>query len=279
MSQSVNITCPKCHLDGRINVPTNIFGKTTKGLVTINVPRDFLCDHTFQIFIDVNGRVRGYQDVDFVIELTHQIKETISEALEDQRQQISVQGLISLLGSDIFLRIVKNLLIKTPITLISHNEGLNKVLTAFFTQKLPHITNTIFKQDIDYAQDQTWAFGLVIDLNYKMVVQDPEKLRFLIGEEFVREIWKISDHISQSIYFNNFIDGIYGDFEQLQLLLKGCKKTIRMKDLPKELGGKNSKKYDKHYLQLLYEILKSRNPDLEKMVDTFEKRAKEIDLL
>ncbi len=62
-AQSINITCPTCQKAKKIYLPRNILKKN--GLTTISIPKDSVCIHHFQAFIDKNLNVRGYQKVDF----------------------------------------------------------------------------------------------------------------------------------------------------------------------------------------------------------------------
>ncbi len=63
--KSVIIICPICKIMKEIIIPVN---KLTKPLNTISIQKGKICDHTFQLFIDKNFAVRGYQKVDHEIE-------------------------------------------------------------------------------------------------------------------------------------------------------------------------------------------------------------------
>ncbi len=64
-SLKVEITCPVCGEKGQVNVPKGIL--KNQGLTTISIPSKSLCDHNFQIFLDQQFCVRGYQRVDYEI--------------------------------------------------------------------------------------------------------------------------------------------------------------------------------------------------------------------
>jgi hypothetical protein len=64
MHISVNIICPICKVKKVINIPKSIVNQA-KQLSTISIPKGTICKHHFQIFIDKNFSVRGYQKVDF----------------------------------------------------------------------------------------------------------------------------------------------------------------------------------------------------------------------
>ncbi len=63
----VAITCPSCSSTGNIEVPTAIIENNSRGLVSINVPSKYICEHNFQFFLDKKGSIRGYQRIDFQV--------------------------------------------------------------------------------------------------------------------------------------------------------------------------------------------------------------------
>lgn len=68
--QNVPIICPTCHSKKEINIPRYLLKKA--GLTTISIPKDTVCEHHFQIFIDPNLNVRGYQKVDLELNKTEE---------------------------------------------------------------------------------------------------------------------------------------------------------------------------------------------------------------
>ncbi|OLS12894.1 MAG: hypothetical protein RBG13Loki_3471 [Promethearchaeota archaeon CR_4] len=63
----VSIQCPLCNSSGNIEVPATLTQNITRGLVSVNVPSAFICQHNFQLFLDRNGAVRGYQKIDYQV--------------------------------------------------------------------------------------------------------------------------------------------------------------------------------------------------------------------
>lgn len=70
--QSIDVICPVCKSQDSIHIPHNILKKV--GLITISIPKDSICEHHFQVFIDKDFKVRGYQKVDF--EFVEELKGT-----------------------------------------------------------------------------------------------------------------------------------------------------------------------------------------------------------
>jgi len=60
----VSVLCPICKIRQKILIPITVINEK-KPLTTVSIPRDLTCEHHYQIFIDKNFIVRGYQTVDF----------------------------------------------------------------------------------------------------------------------------------------------------------------------------------------------------------------------
>lgn len=78
----VNVVCPICKERKKILVPVSIINEA-KQLSTISLPKDLICEHHFQMFVDKNFNVRGYQKVDFQIDA--EIKKYI-DIVEDEKK-------------------------------------------------------------------------------------------------------------------------------------------------------------------------------------------------
>ncbi|MFX1391362.1 MAG: hypothetical protein ACFE9Z_14955 [Promethearchaeota archaeon] len=61
-SSRVKIVCPICKEKGHINVPKYIL--KNHGVTTITIPRDSLCEHKFQFFLDRNASLQVYKGTD-----------------------------------------------------------------------------------------------------------------------------------------------------------------------------------------------------------------------
>lgn len=62
--KKINVICPICKSRQDIDVPESIIRQNAQ-LTTISVPKNLVCKHHFQAFVDRQFKVRGYQKVDF----------------------------------------------------------------------------------------------------------------------------------------------------------------------------------------------------------------------
>ena len=109
MNQSVIIACPICKAKKFIFIPQNIL--KPNGLTTISIPKDSICEHHFQFYIDNDLKVRGYQKVDY--ELKEGIMETdfncqlcnakIKFRIDDENSYIEMISQNIFFGKEFFL--------------------------------------------------------------------------------------------------------------------------------------------------------------------------------
>ena len=64
INRYIEVICPVCESKKVIQVPKSVVNQATQ-LTTISVPQDKVCQHHFQLFLDKNFSIRGYQKVDF----------------------------------------------------------------------------------------------------------------------------------------------------------------------------------------------------------------------
>ena len=64
INRYIEVICPVCKSKKVIQIPKSVVNQASQ-LTTISVPQDKVCQHHFQLFIDKNFSIRGYQKVDF----------------------------------------------------------------------------------------------------------------------------------------------------------------------------------------------------------------------
>ena len=64
---NIQFICPVCKSEKELPINKSIINQA-KQLTTISIPRNKICQHHFQAFVDKNFKVRGYQKVDFTFD-------------------------------------------------------------------------------------------------------------------------------------------------------------------------------------------------------------------
>jgi len=64
VNRYVQVICPVCKAQNTVRIPKSVINQASQ-LTTVSVPKGEICPHHFQLFIDKNFTIRGYQKVDF----------------------------------------------------------------------------------------------------------------------------------------------------------------------------------------------------------------------
>ena len=83
-TKKIEVICPLCKTRDLIGIPEKRI-KSSSQLTTISIQKGLICPHHFQIFIDKNLQVRGYQKVDF--ELNHNNSKQLSNGVKAFNQK------------------------------------------------------------------------------------------------------------------------------------------------------------------------------------------------
>lgn len=65
----VDVACPVCHKNGSASVPDYLIDGAPSGVVAIQVFMKSNCQHSFVAYIDRTGGIRGYQLLDYAVEV------------------------------------------------------------------------------------------------------------------------------------------------------------------------------------------------------------------
>jgi hypothetical protein len=74
VNRYIEVICPVCKAKKVIQVPKSVVNQASQ-LTIISVPQDKICQHHFQLFLDKNFSIRGYQKVDFQLDPEDKKKE------------------------------------------------------------------------------------------------------------------------------------------------------------------------------------------------------------
>lgn len=72
-TNKIQVICPICKTRDIIGIPETRQRKNTH-LTTISIHKGLICPHHFQIFLDKNLQIRGYQKVDFELKQDNSVK-------------------------------------------------------------------------------------------------------------------------------------------------------------------------------------------------------------
>ncbi|MHA1727907.1 MAG: hypothetical protein ACTSWY_04165 [Promethearchaeota archaeon] len=124
-----------CNASNFLYIPKeNILG-SKKGLLTCFVHSGLVCEHSFQVFVDKNGKVRGHETPDFELKFT---PEEIEPEKKGERQDFEEKGrlliLRALLGEEIFIKTLRSAFFNYKLIIITENEIIRNQLKPYFEQ-------------------------------------------------------------------------------------------------------------------------------------------------
>ena len=88
-TKKIEIVCPICKTRDLIGIPKKKINDSSH-LTTVSIQKGLICPHHFQVFIDKNSQVRGYQKVDF--ELNHDNSKELSNGVKAFNRKIEEKG-------------------------------------------------------------------------------------------------------------------------------------------------------------------------------------------
>lgn len=184
----VRVVCPKCSKSDYIKIDKGTLKKSGKGLTTILIPDETICDHSFQIFVDKNGAVRGYETPDFELKFTP----GEDEKEEELGERNILQVVWTTFSDELFYKCIRTVVSGGIIICISEHDFLKENLGTFFKKILgencPEIQvvnvteyNKSIRKQI-YASSHKNAFVFNADLG--AIIKERFKEGFLRGDKF-----------------------------------------------------------------------------------------------
>jgi hypothetical protein len=189
----VHFICPHCNKSGYFIVPFSQIRGTDKGLTTIYVPENNICEHSFQAFVDKNGWVRGYETADFELKLEN-IEKT--ESLEYLGDKSTLDLIRNLFGQELFYKLLRSAVNGIHIYCITENEYLQKHFTTFLKtlfgqyspQEIVAISQSKYEEMYTKANPPSKNKKiLVLNSDLNIIIKEPFKKGYR-ADEYIFEI-------------------------------------------------------------------------------------------
>jgi hypothetical protein len=220
MKIDISIICPVCSTSGKIQISKKDLGKASRGLLSISIPEQVVCEHSFIAYIDRNFKVRDYFVPDFEISLRglgsvkpEQAKSSIglSEEIEASQNQLGLP------------KLPENC---KPGDLIEQEYNDDLLLSYIFTINKAGDRKELFSFSILVANDQKSKL-------YKLVIKDfiaHLKQAGLLSEDILKNHQKViysSFNKESDIEIKNTVIPLSKIFKEKKKKLK----ELRMKEL------------------------------------------------
>jgi len=241
----IEVACPRCGLEKTISVPETLFFQKKFGHIKIQVPQGVVCqDHVFVVFLDIEGRIIGYQTVDLSISSTAETTPK-EEIILEEGKTISLKRFIMMIGFSCFAGLIHAKLFNYPSYLIMNNEY--KLDTDVINRVLDDIVPEMYKNKrnlkiIDWNDGvfptATFFYALVKNQRKSAFLMNPRKHVIQMSWKTGLELEKtmIASAITKedqneqlkfiAFYISKFLEDVDKTLKILETIKKSSKKEL-----------------------------------------------------
>jgi hypothetical protein len=199
MKKEILIVCPICQNKKKIDIPLEIIS-SSKGLSSISIPKNLVCNHFFQAYVDKNFMVRGYQKIDF--ELPKDIDQTrIGEDILSESTLSDAETIKWNISPDNTSYIFRGIIFNEPISFLvpDSKESLQRPLEDFldfifketFKPNISILTETIYKKiKKDFKNKTVIGWNKIVNDKRKIMNTKKMEVENKIINNFYRETSK-----------------------------------------------------------------------------------------
>jgi hypothetical protein len=240
--KSIEVACPRCGIEKAINVPQTLFSEKKFGHIKIQVPKGAVCqDHVFIVFLDVTGRIIGYQTVDLSITSPTEAKPTEELSIYTEKT-FSLEKFIELVGFNCFAGLIHAKLFKYPLVLIMSNgvvidvDKINEFLVHIMPNKYKNARNLeTITYDNETFPTATYFYALVQNQRKnaflmnpgKHIIQIPWKFGLELEKSIISSALKEGDEEEQLKNLKFYISKFLQDVDNTLLILEPVKKITK----------------------------------------------------
>ncbi|MBD3351757.1 MAG: hypothetical protein GF364_09760 [Candidatus Lokiarchaeota archaeon] len=261
----IRIVCPKCAKSEFITIPLEDIKGSGKGLTTILIPAGTSCEHSYQIFVDKNGAVRGYETPDY--ELTFTPTET--EEVEELGEKSMLQVIRTIFGEEILLKAFRTAFSNGNLYCITENQYIKdhfkKLFENLFGSYCPdvHINNleeynkTVRK--VVYSSKHKNA--LVFNADLMVIIKERFKEKLLRSQKFDFEQELLSQIDLETLSDKEIAKSLQKTIEEVIATVESIKKAIEKKKIKNKKESVNyfmDKAKLKPTFEFIDEVLKHR---------------------
>jgi hypothetical protein len=140
---NIRVICPQCNKSKFIKIPASIITESTN-VTTVSIPMNYVCEHSFQIFVDKRFLIRGYQRVDFDISNLEIYSETKEDLLITYDCSVVIKKIIQLIRENIHVKGLFGGLVLTDsgqlmFSSLPSEISFNMDLKKYFSKMINHV--------------------------------------------------------------------------------------------------------------------------------------------
>ena len=260
----VQVICPDCSKKGNIEVSSDLIKNVSRGLLAINVPQGTICPHSFITYVDKNLKIRDSFIADFKIELPEMVPAEFVKDISFTDERLADLSLVKLnLSATLLTHIIKSILLKKKILLISNEPFINPLILDFF--KIITQDNFNFKLSFMSKEEYQNRYNEFNDF----MVFEGNKIINNASDSFNPKKLKVEKNLIHNFLsetdFNSSVILLKNEFQKAHLLsnliVQYVQKAnniekINVSKLARDLEKQNKIKIFNDYLEFLLDIVR-----------------------
>ncbi|MHA1805873.1 MAG: hypothetical protein ACTSU4_15255 [Promethearchaeota archaeon] len=261
----VQIRCPSCSKQGKIDVSEESLKNVSRGLLAVNIAKGIVCEHSFVAYIDKNMQVRDYFIADFQIELPS--IEPIAEEVKRKippKDQLDVDLIKMNMTPSFLLPLIRMIFMKKNLVIVLEDLFIKKHLQAFheFITEDNFEFNFTYVSENDYRQKKDEFKGRYI-LKGKDVFNDKGELidtnKWSMERRMVQKFYEETDPDTCLIILKNEIKKIHELTKSLIDFIDNTKNkdTLNSKKMIDYLNATFKEKISVSFLEFLLDIIEN----------------------
>lgn len=260
---TITITCPSCKNKGKIEISDEKIKNSPRGLLSVNVASDIICEHSFIAYVDKNLSIRDYFIADFQIGIPDIAPTEDTEAKEIiSKDTLNLDAIKLNLSANLITHVLKSIFLNKKIAIVTDLTFLNKHILNFFKQLIDGSFDayiSVISEDEYKSNKKNYKDSIVLD--GKKVVRDDEKTinpkKLKVEKQMVSNFMMELDPITSYLDLKNEIRKTIRLSQSIVDFASNFKKdvTIDSELIIDHLKKEYNFKIDKNYLEFLLGIV------------------------
>ncbi len=256
----IHFSCPACKSKGTLDVKKDTIQHSPRGISTINVEENFICKHSFVIYVDRNLQVRDSFICDFKIQLPIIVMDyDISSLLAENHYDLDIIK-INLIPS-ILASILRAIYFGKQIVYVSNDNFLNEHFKNFFNS----ILKDIFKPNLEFIKKAEYLsnkkeYKQHVVFSGNNIINDKDHIfnskKSIIENIIIQKFYGERDNKSSLILLSNENVKVYKLSNAIKDFIENSRENLDIKKLMDYLKQKyNNIKVLPDYLNFLFDIV------------------------
>ncbi len=259
---SVRLRCPYCSKQGKIEISEESHKNMIRGVLTVNVAKGTICEHSFIAYVDKNYQVRDYFTPDFQLELSEESQKEEIKKIIPYKEKLNVDLIKLNFPPALLAYSLRLIFFKKNLILVLKESFLKDHFRAFYE----FITQHSFEFNFTFLDTNEYKERFS-EFKECMVIKDNELLvnngamenqnKVDVENDMIRPFFDENDPNVSLIFLENEMQKVYEFAKKLRELIEQTenKDNLTTKKMGKFLKVETHEKISERYLDLILDIV------------------------